>query len=88
MVAGFSTIKTWDENLAWLTQKTEDPKRNKGENLIPPPQVYTPFLAKYFVPPPPNDSIFGRSYPLPTPSLPPLIRGKFQLYKLYKTLDY
>ena len=25
-----------DENLAWLTQKTEDPKSNKG-NLTPPP---------------------------------------------------
>ena len=33
MIAGFSTIKSWDENLAWLTQKTEDPKSNKG----PPP---------------------------------------------------
>ena len=43
-----------DENLEWLTQNTEDPKRNKG-NLIyinlPPFQVYPPFLAKNFVPP-------------------------------------
>ena len=29
-------LKDLDENLAWLTQKTEDPKSNKG-NLTPPP---------------------------------------------------
>ena len=68
-----------DQNLAWLTQKTEHPKSN-NENLTfpthtvnmiqlwsnkkvaipphfyinsPPLQVYPPFLAKHFVPPPP-----------------------------------
>ena len=29
MIQCFSTIKTWDENLAWLTQKTEEQKCNK-----------------------------------------------------------
>ena len=30
-------------------------------------QVYPPFLAKKFIPPPtPSDSIFGKSYPPPT----------------------
>ena len=39
--------------------------------INPPFQVYPPFLAKNFVPPPPpSDSIFGRSYS------PPLIRGE------------
>ena len=28
-------LKDLDENLAWLTQKTEDPKSNKGD-LTPP----------------------------------------------------
>ena len=69
-----------DENLAWLTQNTEDPKSNKGKltspphtvnvielqynkkvatpppppisTSIPPFQLYPPFLAKNFVPPP------------------------------------
>ena len=40
--------KDLDENLALLTQKTEDPKSN-NEKLTPPS--------------PPSDSIFGRSYP-------------------------
>ena len=33
--------------------------------IKPPLQIYSPILAKNFVPPPPSDSIFGRSYPLP-----------------------
>ena len=37
-------LKDLDENLAWLTQKTEDPKSNKG-NLTPPP------------PPPPTHTV-------------------------------
>ena len=90
-------LKDLEENLAWLTQKTEDPKGIKGtllsphtrSNMIelhckvikcgnppsiststPPPfQVYLPFLAKDFVPPPQlNQILEGR-----TP--PPLIRG-------------
>ena len=63
--------KDLDKNLAWLTQKTEDPKGNKGNltfpphtvnmtelnckvlNNSPPPflQIYSPSLAKEFVPP-------------------------------------
>ena len=31
---GFQYNKDLDENLEWLTQKTEDPKNNKG-NLTP-----------------------------------------------------
>ena len=96
-------LKDLHENLALLTQKTEDPKGIKGtllpsppsthththsENVIelnckvikrwqspistsmPPFQVYSPFLAKNFVPPPPpSELIFGRSYPL-------IIRGR------------
>ena len=38
MIPGFTTNKDLDENLEWLTQKTEDPKSNKG-NLTPPPTV-------------------------------------------------
>ena len=53
------------ENLEWLTQKTEDPKSNKKVPIstsTPCFQVYPPFLAKNFVPPPPpSDSIFWRS---------------------------
>ena len=30
MIPGFSTIKELDENLAWLTRITEDPKCNEG----------------------------------------------------------
>ena len=29
MIQGFSTIKDLDENLAWLSQKTEELKHNK-----------------------------------------------------------
>ena len=45
------------ENLEWLTQKTEDPKSNKKVPIstsTPCFQVYPPFLAKNFVPPPPQ----------------------------------
>ena len=58
-----------DENLTWLTQKTEKLKCNRG-NFTPPFQGYPPFPAKLSVhpppppPTPPSDSIFGRSYPL------------------------
>ena len=49
-----------DENLAWLTEKTEDPKSNK-RNLT--------FTTQKFCPPQfdSNDSIFGRSYLPPPP---------------------
>ena len=46
--------KDLDENLPWLTQKTEDLKNNNKGNptLTPPPfQVHPPFLGKIFVPP-------------------------------------
>ena len=33
-------LKDLDENLAWLTQKTEDPKGIKG-TLLPPPHTHT-----------------------------------------------
>ena len=36
MIEYFDTKKTLDENLAWLTQKTEEPKCNEG-NFTPPP---------------------------------------------------
>ena len=49
MIEYFDTKKTLDENLAWLTQKTEEPKCNEGN----------------FTPPPPGDSSFWRSYPPP-----------------------
>ena len=42
-------LKDLDENLAWLTQKTEDLKDIKGTLL----------------PPPPSDSILRRLYPPP-----------------------
>ena len=35
MILGFSTIKTWDQNLTWLIQKTEDLKINKGNLTFP-----------------------------------------------------
>ena len=36
----FKYSKDLDENLAWLPQKTEDSKSNKG-NLNPPPPPHT-----------------------------------------------
>ena len=36
MIPGFQYNKDMDENLAWLTQNTEDPKRNKGNLTFPP----------------------------------------------------
>ena len=63
-----------NENLTWLTQKTEEPKSDKENFTFPkrwqspistssPPSflVYVLFLAKNLVTPP-SDSIFGRSY--------------------------
>ena len=35
----YTNYKDLDENLAWLTQKTEEPKCNKG-NFIPPPSPF------------------------------------------------
>ena len=35
MIPGFSTIKQLDENLAWLTRKTEDPQSNKENFTFP-----------------------------------------------------
>ena len=35
----FQYNKGLDENLAWLTQKTEDPKSNKGNFTFPPDTV-------------------------------------------------
>ena len=34
MIPGFSTIKTW-MRFAWLTEKTEDLKSNKGNLTFP-----------------------------------------------------
>ena len=34
MTPGFSKKKDLDQNLAWVTEKTEDPKSNKA-NLLP-----------------------------------------------------
>ena len=34
--------KDLDGNLAWLTQKTEDPKTNKGKLTTPPPSPLPP----------------------------------------------
>ena len=34
-------LEDLDENLAWLTQKTEDPKGIKGTLLPPPPHTHT-----------------------------------------------
>ena len=69
-----------DQNLAWLTQKTEDPKSNKGNLIFSThivsmiemqnneksgrPPISTSTPPLQVCPPP----IFGRSYP-------PLIRG-------------
>ena len=47
-----------NENLAWLTQKTEDPKSNKG-NLTSPPHIVNVIelnckvIKKVATPPPP-----------------------------------
>ena len=95
-------MKILNENLAWLTQKAEDPKGIKG-TFLPPPhthtqskcdwtllwsnkkvatppflhqpppllfQVYPPFLAKNFVPPPKWPIFFEGHSP------PSLIRGE------------
>ena len=35
MIQGFSTNKDLDENLAWLTQKIEESKHNKGIFTFP-----------------------------------------------------
>ena len=74
-------LKDLDENLAWLAQKTEDPKGILHHFLHQPPlpfQVYPPFLAKNVVPPPrKSDSIFGRSYSPP----PPHVATTFNLKK-------
>ena len=53
-------------------------------------QVYPPFLAKNFVPPPPSDSIFVRSYP---PSFNKRGGGGFQLwahvfFTIYSTVQH
>ena len=52
----------------WLNCKAIKKRQPLISTSTPPFQVYPSFLSKNFKPP--NDSIFGRSYPLP-----PLIRG-------------
>ena len=57
--------KDLDENLPWLTQKTEDLKNNNKGNptLTPPPfSGSSPLSRKNFCTSR-SDSIFGRSYP-------------------------
>ena len=51
-------LKDLDENLAWLTQKTEDPKGILHHFLYQLPlfSFIPPFLAKNVVPPPPHPS--------------------------------
>ena len=49
-----------DENLAWLTQKTEDPKSNKGNLTFPPHTVNMTEL---------NCKVIENGYPSPSPFL-------------------
>ena len=67
----FSYNKELDENLAWLTQKTEDlpppppPPPAPISTSTPPFQVYPPFLAKHFLPTPQVSQFLEG--PTPTP---------------------
>ena len=84
-VAMFWYYKDLDENLAWLTQKTEESKCNKGNFTFfyTQSKCYWPVNKKVETLPflhqphqdfwyPPSDSILGRSYH----PHPPLISGE------------
>ena len=75
-------LKDLEENLTWLTQKTEDPKGINGTLLSPHAHTVNvielnckvaysplPFLAKHFVPSQVSQFLEGRTPPSP------LIRG-------------
>ena len=60
--------KDLDENLAWLTQKTEDPKSNKGNLTFPPHTINVIELNCKILNNPPT---FSDPFPLSSKSILP-----------------